>query len=332
MSDTFETAPNSLAHLPVSLFGAAMGLEGLGLAARDAPLPGLPIFAEFFVVSGLLALVVLLGAYAVKLMRFPAAVKNEFLQPAQMGFCATLPLALTLCGGGLWPYSMSVAQALWWGGCTLLLCYQAWALSRWIQGGIELGQVNGGWMMIMIGGIVVPGTGIALGNAEMSRFLFGLSAVATPFVMGLVFHRTVVGPPLPPTLRPTWFIFLVPPSLIYANGELLSGGPSSVFLNGSFYAAMLLLPALLFAARGFTRWPFAASWWAFTFPLDALAAAASRYARLHPGPLWESLFGLVLLLATGFVLMTGWKTLKSFCDGTLLAAPAPASSPRVHGT
>ena len=327
---------DSLRHFPVGLFGAAMGIEGLGLAARDAPFAVIRPGGEACILLGLAVLLLLLVAYAVKLLRHPDAVRAEFLQPAQMGFCATLPLALTLCGGGLWPYAAPFAQALWWGGAVLLLAYQVWALSRWIAGGIDLAQVNGGWMMIMIGGIVVPGTGIVLGNLEMSRFLFGVSAAATPFVMGLVFFRTVTAAPLPVMLRPTWFIFLVPPSLIYANGQLLLGVPAGPFLNGAFYAAVLLLPALLVAARDFLRWPFAATWWAFTFPLDALAAAALRYSRQQGESLfWQSLYGVVLLLATFFVALTAWKTLVAWRRGTLLAPPAaPAANvpaPAAHG-
>jgi tellurite resistance protein len=312
----------SVRFLPVGLFGGVMGLEGLGLAFRDSPLPHLALVGEFFVWAGVAALLLLLAAYATKLARYPAAVRDEFLNPVQMGFCATLPVGLTLAGGGLLPYSEPLAQGVWWTGSALLLCYQVWALYRWITGGIELGQVNGGWMIIMIGGIVVPGTGVVLGNPQMSAFLFGLSAVATPFVMGLVFYRTVVGPPLPEPMRPTWFIFLVPPSLIYANGLALAPQAGGVFLNGSYYAALMLLPALLLAARGFLRWPFAATWWAFTFPLDALASAAGRYARLHPTPLWETIAALVLLVATFFVVVTAYKTLVASFRGRLLAAPA----------
>jgi tellurite resistance protein len=96
-----------------------------------------------------------------------------------------------------------------------------------------------------------------------------------------------------------------------------------VFLNGSFYAALMLTPALLIAARGFLRWPFAASWWAFTFPLDALASAAGRYARLHPELLWRTVAGAALLLAAFFIAVTGYRTLAALSRATLLGAPAP---------
>jgi tellurite resistance protein len=143
---------------------------------------------------------------------------------------------------------------------------------------------------------VVPGSGIALGHLEASRILFGISAVAAPFVVALLAYRAMTQPPLPAPLRPSWFILLVPPSLIYAHGVSLFG--ELLFLEDLYYVALALLIGLLVYARGLLRWPFGAAWWSFTFPLDALAYAAARYAQSHESPLWKGLAGLALLLAT----------------------------------
>jgi len=310
-------------HLPISLFGAVMGLEGLGLACRSAvavmPVP--VIIAEVWVMLGILALAVLLPAYLVKLLRFPMAVRDEFTNPAQIGFCGTLPLAMTLVGGGLRPYAPALADAIWWAGVVLLFLFQVWALRRFLAGGVELAQVNGGWLIITVGGIVVPGSGIALGNPGASAFMFGLSAAVAPIIIGVVFYRTVAGPPLPELLRPTWFIFLVPPSLIYANGVALSGEPAGIFLEGLFYLALALAPALLIAARGFLRWPFGASWWAFTFPLDALAAAAVQHAQAHPAATWIALAAAALAVAVFFIMAVLMKALLTVLGGAHTTAP-----------
>ena len=64
---------------------------------------------------------------------------------------------------------------------------------------------------------------------------------------------------------------------------------------------MLLAAALLVYARSFWRWRFGPPWWAFTFPLDALAYAAMRYAQDHPEALWKWVAGASLAVATFFV-------------------------------
>ena len=297
------------------MYGAVMGITGLGLSARAAA-PALPGFVrapayvtEPWVALGVIAFVVLLPLYIAKLVRFPQAVREEFTNPLQLGFCGALPVGMFLVGGGLAPYAFALGDAVWWAGYVLLLAFQVWALTRWLSGSIDLAHINAGWLIIMVGGIVVPGPGIALGHTEASHFLFGVSATMAPLLMALLFYRVIVGPPLPERLRPTWFILLVPPSLIYANGIALF--PGFAPLENLYFLALVLAAALLIYARGLFRWPFGPPWWAFTFPLDALAYAASRYAIDHPGALWQSLAAVTLLLAAAFVTLALVRSLAA---------------------
>jgi tellurite resistance protein len=280
-------------------------------------------FTELWFLLAVLALAALLPMYLWKLVRHPDAVRDEFSQPAQMGFCATLPLGLTLVAGGLAPYAHGFAEALWWFGVALLLAFQVWGMARLLEGGIPLDEVNAGWMILFIGGIVIPGSGIPLGHHEVSRFLFGTGVAATPFVMGLVFYRAALGPALPAPLRPSWFILLVPPALVYAHGSAFY--ESFVFVENLFFFGVLLAVALLVYARGMLRWPFGAPWWAFTFPLDAFSYAATRYAQNHPDGPWQGVAAVALLIAALFVALTLVRTIVAFARGTLLA---PAASPR----
>ena len=307
--------PLRLRELPMGLFGAVMGLVGLGLSARATAtvLPGLvrapAYFTELWVAIGVVFFLCLAVLYVVKLLRFPEAVKAELWSPVTLGFCGALPVGMSLVAGGIGPYAPALGSALWWASLVLLLAFQVFALYRWLCGGIELAQVNAGWLIVMVGGIVLPGPGIALGLIEPARFSFGVSAAAAPILMALLFYRAVLGPALPEPLRPSWFILLVPPSLVYANGVALYEG--AFFLENLYFFGLALGAALLVYARGFLKWSFAASWWAFTFPLDALAYAAARYAQDHPAPLWRALAGATLALATLFVVVVLWKMLRS---------------------
>ncbi|HEY3073575.1 MAG TPA: hypothetical protein VGJ74_00230 [Burkholderiales bacterium] len=301
--------------VPIGMYGAVMGLAGLGLSARAAApvLPGYvraPAYVtEPWVALGVIAFLILLPLYAAKLVRYPAAVREEFTNPVQLGFCGALPVGMFLVGGGLAPYWFSLGNAIWWLGFALLLCFQVWALMRWLSGSIDLAHINAGWLIIMVGGIVAPGPGIALGHAEASRFIFGVSAAAAPILMALLFYRAIIGVPLPERLRPSWFVLLVPPSLIYANGVALY--PGAEFLEPLYFFGVVLAVALLLVSRNFLRWPFGPPWWAFTFPLDALAYAAARYAQDHPAPLWRALAAITLLLAAAFVVLALLKSLAA---------------------
>ena len=87
--------------------------------------------------------------------------------------------------------------------------------------------------------------------------------------------------------------------------------PDALLLETLFFAGLVLVLALALYARRFWRWPFGPAWWAFTFPLDALAYAATRYAQEHPGALWRNVAALALLLATLAVATVLARTLRS---------------------
>jgi tellurite resistance protein len=317
----------SLKNLPIGFYGAVMGLAGLGLSARAAaPLfPGVvrapAYFTELWVALGVLAFVILILAYLAKLFRYPAAVREEFTNPVQLGFCGALPVGMSLVAGGLAPYSESLGNALWWVSFALMFAFEAWALVRWLSGGIELAQVNAGWLIIMVGGIVLPGPGIALGHVEASRFIFGTSAAGAALLMPLLLYRALAAPPLPEVLRPSWYILLVPPSLIYANGVALF--QDSRFLEALYPFGLLLVVALFAYSRDILRWQFGPPWWGFTFPLDALAYAAARYAQDHPSALWRGIAAATLALATLVVVLVLLRTLFF-----LFATPRSAASLR----
>jgi len=301
-----------LRDIHVGNYGAVMGLAGLALTGRQAATvwPGVvraPAYVtEPWVLLGVLALLLLLALYFLKGV---ASVKADFVNPMTMGFCGALPVGMALVAGGLAPYVPAFATGLWWLAFALLTAFQVWALVRLISGGLELKEINPGWLIILVGGIVVPGPGVALGVAEASRFSFGISATVAPILMALLFYRAITGPALPEPLRPTWFILLVPPSLIYANGLALY--PGNEILEVLFSFALALAVALLWVSRDFARWPFGPAWWAFTFPLDALAYAAARHAQDHPTPLWRGVCAATLLFAALVVLLVLLRTLRS---------------------
>jgi tellurite resistance protein len=286
---------------PIGAFGAVMGLAGLGLGAREsAPVLAGAVrapahFTEPWILLAALVFAWLLPAYLCKLVRTPRAVREELADPARMGFSATLPLGMTLLAGGLAPYAPPLASVLCVAGAALLLALQAWGLWRLLAGGIELAKVNASWLILFVGGIVVPGPALVLGHEGLARFCFGVSASLTPFVTCLVLLRAVIAQPLPEALRPTWFILLVPPALVYANGIALFR--ELAFLENLYFLGLVLAAALLLYARGLSRWPFGVPWWAITFPLDALAYAAARFAGSHPSPLWTWLCAVTLALA-----------------------------------
>lgn len=315
----------SLRGLPLGLYGMVMGVTGLGLAWRAA---GAPAWAsEPWIALGAALFALLALFHLAKLLRHADAVRAELANAALLGFCATLPVSLSLVAAGLAPHAAGRAAALWWIAYGLHLAFMAGGLARWLAG-MKLAEFNTGWIILMVGGIVVPVGGLPLGYPDAARWLFAASVALAPILMGLSAWRAWSPPPLPAAASPTWFVLLAPPMLLYINGPDVWG--PGAWLDAAYFGGLLLALGLLVYARRFWRWPFSPGWWSFTFPLDAVAVASLRYAQAHPAPLWRGLAWAALALATGAVLLVGARTLAALRAGAYFPPPMPRSgaSPR----
>lgn len=316
-------AGQSISFLAVGWFGAAMGLAGLALVLRNAAkVLAIPAaLGEFVAFAAIVLESVLVAAYIFKYARYRDAVRAEFTNPASLGFTATFPVSLMLVAGCLAPCCETIAAPVWWLGAGILVVFQLYALARWLGGGIDAAQINAGWMIIVLGGLPAPIGGLPLGLLEASRVLFGVSLAASPLIMGLVFWRAIVGPAMPDAMRPSLFILLVPPTLAYALYPVLSG-ETPYWVAACFHFSVVLAAALLIASRRMFAWPFGAPWSAFTFPLDALAAAAIRHASVNPSPTASGIAWIALALAAFFVALVLGRALGALARGKLCAPPA----------
>lgn len=293
--------------VPLGYFAAVMGLVGLGLAARAAaPLfPGVfrapAYFTEPWVAAGILAFLLLAFLYLLKFVSKPEEVKADFTLPERMGALGQVPVGLMLVAAGLAPYLPAPAAAIWWTAVALYAAGATWGMATIFRLGLGTKRLTPSWIVLLVGGIVAPAAGIPLGQRDVSTWLFCAGLVAG---LLLVVPLATRGP-LPAPLRPAWFILLAPPALVAVHGQALFGHPAlAVFM----YLAVAVLAGLLYYARGIFAWPVNESIWSITFPLDALAFAASRHALLTQSPAWRAVAGLALVLAVLAVVFALYRT------------------------
>lgn len=311
----------SLRALPVGIYGMVMGLTGLGLAWRTAGAPGWA--SEPWIALGAAVFALLVALHAAKLVRHPRAVAAELWSAPLLGFCGALPVGMSLVAAGLAPHAAALAATLWWTAYCLHLAFMAGGIARWLAG-MKLAEFNTGWIILMVGGIVVPVGGLPLGYADAARWLFAASVALAPLLMAISLWRAASPPPLPATARPTWFVLLAPPMLLYINGpDVWAPSP---WLDAAYFGGLLLALWLLVYARGAWRWPFSPGWWSFTFPLDAVAVASLRYADAHPELPWRGVAWAALALATAAVLLVAARSLAALRAGTLFAPPIARSA------
>ncbi len=308
-----------LAHVPVPLFAAVMGLAGLGLAWRRAhEALGVPaVLGEGVVALAALVMVALSAAYLAKLARFPGAVRAEFAHPLRVHFFPAISIALLLMAAGAMPHHRDAAEALWMAGTVLHFAFALAVVRRWLTHDFEIQQVNPAWFIPVVGNIIVPIAGAPLGHVELSWLFFAVGLVFWVVLFAIVLYRVIFHAPLPGKLLPTLAILLAPPAIGFSGWLALNGGVLDGLGRTLFGVALFLALTLLTLARRLSRLPFAVSWWAFTFPAAAMSIAALRYAVLVPGMATHALALVLLAVATVIIVAVAARTVAALVAGAL---------------
>ena len=320
-TETAATVPQArIARLPAALFGAVLGLAGLGLAWRNAAAVfGLPsAVGEAILVLGAAAFVLLATFYAAKLVQAPAAVLTELMHPGQSSFFGTITISFALMAATALPWSRPLAEILWAVGAALQATLIVAVFRNWIAQPMQLDHVHPGWFILMVGIVVGVPTGVALGHNELSWACLALGTLSAVMLYPIVLFRLFFHAPLPPTLRPTLFVLIAPPALIFSAYVSLDGGVLDAFAHGLLFAGLFFTVLVLSLPRLFLGLSFAVSWWAYTFPLDAMTVAALTYHAKIGTTASAVVSGSLLVLTTAIVVVVFARTLAAMRNGTLL--------------
>ena len=308
-----------LTHVPIPLFAVVMGLGGLGLAWRRAhEVLGWPAaIGEAVLLLAAIAFVAILGLYAVKAARRPAAVRAEFNHPIRVNFFPAVSISALLMAGALLPYAPGAAEALFLAGAAGQLALALAIINRWITHNVEIHHSNPAWFIPVVGNIVVPVVGVRLGWPELSWFFFSVGLVFWLVLFTIVLYRIVFHDQLPQKFLPTLFILMAPPAIGLAAYLQLNDGTFDTLARVLFACGLFIALLLVTMAPLFLRLSFSVSWWAYTFPSASLAIACLAYADLVAAPGSTLLAIVVLLLATAIIAAVAVRTATALLAGKL---------------
>jgi tellurite resistance protein len=342
------SSPTPLKFLMPGWFSLVMGLCGLSLAWHSAgPVLG-DMSQGIALVTGVLALGVfgvLLAASVLRASRYPAALAEDLKHPVRHGFVAALPVSLLLLAtvgvalGGTGEGLSALWRGLWWLGSLGQLWATVWVLGRWLSPGVTAaGQGPGNtsmWPTVtpvllipVVGNVVAPLAGVALGQGGWAMAQFGIGAFLWPVVIALLLARRIAHSPLPDRILPAWFITVAPPAVIglvlaqlHERGQAPLVAVQALWGIALFFA-LWVLPVL---KRAIAQ-PFGVTFWALSFPLAAFTTLTLRLVALQGGAGALQLAGVLLLAATSMVVLwLGFATVKGLRDGSLLA-PEPVAN------
>ena len=316
-------APSPLKFLGPQWFATVMGLAGLALA-WTAAVPQMGSAARWIALGiGALAVLVFAGLLALNIRReqlHPEALSADLNHPVRHAFLAALPVSLILLatlGAALFGAAVPWL-VLWLLGCVLQFAVTLWVLSRWtrgnVPGGFQWPCITPVLIIPVVGNVLAPLAGVALGEPGWAAAQFGLGALLWPAVIVLLFVRIGVQGLWPERLLPSAFITVAPPAVIGLALLPLGAGPA--WSQACWGIAVFFLLWSASVLRAMLAQPFSVAWWALSFPLAAFAALTLRLAPT--GQPFAFLAVPLLALATLVIAWLCLQTLRGLQRGTLL--------------
>ncbi|MBU1658361.1 SLAC1 anion channel family protein [bacterium] len=303
----------SLEFFPVQLFAVVMGVSGLSIAfAKAYHILGAPyIIYEVFLLIDTLLFLLIFTTYLLKFLKYPQAVKKEFLHPIKSAFMATISISFLLVSIAYYDYAPTVSLVFWYIGTPLQLYFTLNILSFWINNEFKEVHSNPAWFIPIVGNVLVPVVGVDAAPVFISVFFFSIGLFFWFVLFTLVMYRIIFHHPMAKKLIPTLFIFIAPPAVAFISYFRMSYGSIDMFSMFLYFIALATFFLLVFMMKRYDREEFFISWWAYTFPLAAITIAtillnmAFKNALLYYG---SYMFLLLTTFVVGFVT---WKTLEA---------------------
>ncbi len=296
-------------NFPVSFFAVVMGLTGLAIAYMRASFLGKASEAVGISLTFLATFIFFLFLifYSLKILKYFEVVKAEFNHPIKASFFPTISISLLLLAIVYSSLSESLSYYMWLIGTIMQFLFLVRIISYWINKDFKIEMINPSWFIPVVGTIIVPIQGMDY-SEELSWFFFSTGIIFWICLFTIVFYRLIFYNPLPEKLYPTFFILIAPPAVGFVSYTKINDSIDSLG-NILFYFALLLLIVLAALIRKFLNLKFYISWWAYTFPLDAITIAIAMRYHLTGLEFYKVLSIFSLIITTCVIGIVSIKTL-----------------------
>jgi tellurite resistance protein len=314
IDNTFEfDGMDRLANFPVSFFSIIMGLSGFTivwqkimeyLKLSHSITDGLAwfTFSVFLIIT---------AVYLIKLIKLPNAVKAELKHPVKLSFFPAFSIGMLLLAIVMIPVSPVLSEGLWIVGTSVHFLLFLYVVNSWMHHDhYQIQHISPAWFIPAVGNVLVPIAGMHFGYSEVSWFFFSIGMIFWVILFTIFFYRIMFHNPLPAHLVPTFFILIAPPAVGFTAYIKLNGGLDN-FAHFLYYVGLFLTILLFSQIRKFASLPFFLSWWAYSFPIAAIAIATFLMHHLTHNIIFMNIFWGLSAILTALILLIMFKTLMA---------------------
>lgn len=334
MQVAYFSIPMGIGGLAVAFkIASAWTLSFAGAAMPAHMVFAQPEWWQVFGVAAAVAYLLLLLLFLARIALFPRKVAKEWACPWRSNTFALLPACLFLFSFLVYDVpgmrnakrTLGFARVIWWIGGVANMGMTVSKLAEWTGRSLSPEHVNPGWMLIpacnLLAALVAPVLPLFPHHArfgspffarssatlEVAGFFFAVGAFLWVVLYTITLYGVATSHNTNESQRALAYVWITPPTvggLAYlAINVGRSADPASVVATfaQSYYLSIVLFLGLTYAWAPWRQFfgsnKFDGSYWAMTFPLDALAASAAMYYQLSDFPIALVLMVLFLALA-----------------------------------
>ena len=293
-----------VARIPLNTFAIGFGLVGLAevWTAAGASL-GLPLLlVQAFWAIAAIAWLWLIIAHTIRGARSADTLRSQLRHPIQGPMASLVPTTAMLLAADLHDFVPVAGLILFVVAVVAAALFAGWLIGTWLQGGLALESVHGGYLLPTVAaGLVGADAAAHVGLPLLGWALFGVGVFFWAVMTVIVMLRLMFRPSLPDPLVPTMAILVAPPvvgGIAWFALDGLHAGPVAAMLAGLGVLLLLVQVALV---RKYRTLHFSLGFWSFTFSSAAVVAVAVLWVRVLHFPGWQAVTIVLLVAITAFI-------------------------------
>jgi len=301
-----------LKNFPIMMFAIVMGMGGLTITYQKAHL-WLGISPYYGVVLSCITCIIFVIVsciYLLKFFKYKDTVKKEFSHPIRINFFAAISISLLMLTIIFKEQNVLASTILWYIGTILHLYLTMYTISFWINHNQELDHSNPAWFIPVVGNVLVPVGGAGYVSNEILMYFFSVGMFFWFVLFSIIFNRIIFHNQLAAKFMPTLFILIAPPAVGFI-AYFKMFGVIDTFALFLFNIAVFFTVLIAFMYKNFLKIKFFISWWAFVFPIAAMAISTILMYHEFGGIILESFSYFMLFITTLIVFIVIFQTLKN---------------------
>lgn len=318
MQENLVCEQNRIKFFPIMMYAIVMGMSGLTIMYQKAHqwlgVPELISIVLMIATTALFGIISLL--YLTKFFKYLEVIKKEFSHPVRINFFSAVSISMLMLAIIYKEHYPSIAAIFWYPGTALHFYLTMATISFWINSNQVLEHSNPAWFIPVVGNVLVPIAGGGFASQGILLYFFSTGIFFWLILFAILLNRIIFHHQLASKFMPTLFILIAPPAVGFIAYVKMFDS-IDMFATMLFNLALFFTLLVAFMYKNFVKIKFFISWWAFVFPLAAMAISAMlMYHHTNDFLLYILSYAMVCI-TTGVIAVVAYQTLLHIQKGEI---------------